>query len=96
MPGVARKADICSGHDLCPPRANTSWSPDVFVNGRNVHRQGDAWAVHGCVDHAPHPSVLSSGSSTVIVNNKQCGRCGDPVACGSSVATCSSDVIAGG
>jgi uncharacterized Zn-binding protein involved in type VI secretion len=27
------------------------------------------------------------------VNGKQCGRCGDPVSCGSVVITCSSDVI---
>jgi len=39
---------------------------------------------------------LASGSSTVYVNDLQCGRCGDPVDCGSSVATCSGDVIAGG
>ena len=46
MPGIARKADVCSGHGCFPSRENTSWSPDTFVNGRNVHRQGDSWAVH--------------------------------------------------
>ncbi len=46
MPGVARKGDVCTGHGCFPPRENTSWSPDVFVNGRNVHRQGDSWATH--------------------------------------------------
>jgi uncharacterized Zn-binding protein involved in type VI secretion len=39
---------------------------------------------------------LASGSSTVYVNGKQIGRVGDPVACGSSVATGSSNVFAGG
>jgi uncharacterized Zn-binding protein involved in type VI secretion len=46
MPGVARKGDVCTGHGCFPPRANAGWSPDVFVNGRNVHRQGDGWSSH--------------------------------------------------
>jgi len=39
---------------------------------------------------------LAAGSSTVYTNGKQQGRCGDPVACGSTVATCSEDTFAGG
>jgi uncharacterized Zn-binding protein involved in type VI secretion len=49
-----------------------------------IHRQGDAWDLYG---------YLVSGSPDVIVNGKQCGRCGDPVSCGSVIITCSSDVI---
>lgn len=72
-------------------------SSDVFVNGIAVHRQGDGWAAHTCPDiPETHASVLASGSSTVYVNRKQIGRVGDPVACGSSVATGSSNVFAGG
>jgi uncharacterized Zn-binding protein involved in type VI secretion len=72
-------------------------SSDVFVNGIAVHRQGDGWAAHTCPDiPETHASVLASGSSTVYVNGKQIGRVGDPVACGSSVATGSSNVFAGG
>lgn len=89
MPGVARLNDIGSGHGPCPPRPNIQASSNVIVNGRGAHRQSDAWAIH-----CKHGSVLAAGSPNVIVNNKQIGRCNDPVACGSVVATCSSNVIA--
>lgn len=46
MPGVAREQDICTGHGCYPPRPNSQWSLDTFVNGRGVHRQSDSWEVH--------------------------------------------------
>jgi len=46
MPGVCRANDVCSGHSCFPPRANTSWSDNVFVNGRGVHRKDDTWGEH--------------------------------------------------
>lgn len=97
MPAVTRLGDICTGHGCWPPRANIEGSPNVFVNGIPVHRQGDAWGAHTCPPiPETHSSVLGSGSSTVFVNGKQLGRIGDPVACGSAVATGSSNVFAGG
>ncbi|WP_213692145.1 PAAR domain-containing protein [Aminobacterium sp. EBM-42] len=69
----------------------------MFVNGKAWHRQGDAWAEHCCPDIPEcHASVLASGSSSVFINGKEAGRVGDPVACGSSVATGSNNVFAGG
>ena len=44
MPAVTRKGDSCTGHGCFPARPSTSGSPDVFVNGIAVHRQGDSWA----------------------------------------------------
>ena len=96
MPAVARKGDICSGHGCFPPRPSTGASPDVYVNGIAVHRQGDGWATHGCGDCTPHGGNLSAGSSTVYVNGKQMGRIGDPVSCGSVAAQGSPNVFAGG
>jgi len=97
MPAVTRLGDSCSGHGCWPPRPSTGASPDVFVNGIAVHRQGDAWAPHTCPTiPETHDSVLAAGSSTVYVNGKQIGRIGDPVACGSTVATGSANVFAGG
>ena len=95
MPPAARLHDICTGHDDWPPRPNIEGSPNVFVNNRNWHRQGDAWEVHCNSIPECHAGVLASGSSTVYVNNKQAGRIGDPVDCGSSVATGSPNVFAG-
>ena len=95
MPPVVRLGDICSGHGCFPPRPNDQGSPDVFVNGRPVHRTGDHWVTHCCPPPC-HDSSLAAGSSTVFVNGRGMARIGDPVACGSVCAQGSSDVIAGG
>ncbi len=97
MPAVSRLGDNCTGHGCWPPRPSTGASPDVFVNGIAVHRQGDAWAAHTCPTiPQTHASVLAAGSATVFANGKQLARIGDPVACGSSVAQGSPTVFAGG
>ena len=100
MPAATRLGDSCTGHECFPPRANVAGSPNVFVNGRPLHRQGDGWDTHCCthpeIPHGCHASILASGSSTVYANGKQAGRIGDPVACGSSVATGSGNVFIGG
>lgn len=56
-----------------------------------AHRQGDMWGVH-----CRHTGSLVSGSSTVYANNRQLGRHGDPVSCGSKCASGSNNVFAGG
>jgi uncharacterized Zn-binding protein involved in type VI secretion len=94
VPAVARMGDPCSGHGCFPARASVGGSPDVFVNGQPVHRQGDAWAVH-CCGRPCHGGALATGSSSVYVNGKAVGRVGDPVDCGSTVAAGSRDVFAG-
>lgn len=91
MPGVSRLGDVCTGHGCFPSRPSTGASPNVFVNGIPVHRQGDSWAPHCCV--TCHGSVLAAGSPNVFVNGMEIARIGDPVACGSAVATGSGDVF---
>lgn len=93
MPGAARLSDRCTGHGCYPSRPNVEASTDVFTNDRGAHRQGDGWAVHVCT--GAHKGNLSSGSSNVFINDKQAGRIGDPVSCGSKVQTGSSDVFIG-
>jgi len=96
MAAVARLGDICSGHECWPPRPNVRGSGDVMVNGLPAHRRTDEWAVHCCPPNvACHASVLAEGSGTVFVNGLALGRVGDPVECGSSVATGSPNVFAG-
>ncbi|MDR3280933.1 MAG: PAAR domain-containing protein [Synergistaceae bacterium] len=90
---AARLGDICTGHGCWPPRPNDQASPNVFVNGRGWHRQGDHWETHCCPPC--HDSTLASGSPTVFVNGKEAGRVGDPVACGSLVASGSPNVFCG-
>ena len=97
MPAVSRLGDQCTGHGCWPPRPSTGASPNVFVNGIAVHRQGDAWAAHTCPSiPETHASNLAAGSATVFANGKQLARIGDPVACGSAVAQGSGNVFAGG
>lgn len=91
---VARLTDTCTGHGPFPPRTNTTASTNVFINGLGAHRVTDGWAVH-CAGSC-HDSVLASGSSTVFVNGLPLGRVGDAIECGSTIATGSDNVYAGG
>jgi uncharacterized Zn-binding protein involved in type VI secretion len=94
MPAVVRLGDNCSGHGCYPARQNVQASNNVFVNGRGVHRLGDAWATH-CCGVSCHDGTASSGSSTVFVNGKPICRVGDSVSCGSTMAEGSNNVFAG-
>lgn len=95
MPAAARKGDQCTGHGSFFPRANDEGSPNVFINGKAAHRQGDHWVHHDDRDTS-HDSTLSEGSGTVFINGKQAGRIGDSVACGSVIAQGSDNVFIGG
>jgi len=94
MAGIVRQGDLCSGHGPFPPRLPTSWSSNVYVNGRPVIRQGDSWATH-CT---PEPSLCHTGTSTgtgsVYVNGYPLQISGDPISCGSTCDASSSNVFA--
>ncbi|QIG70373.1 PAAR repeat-containing protein [Rhizobium phage RHph_N28_1] len=94
MPGVAYRASISSGACGHPPSGPSSWSGDVFANSQNVVRQGDTFEVHPDLFHPGR--AVASGSSTVFANSRQLARISDPINCGDTIATGSSDVIAGG
>ena len=99
MPKATRIGDTGSGHDChFPPTPATGGSPDVFVNGIALVRQGDPYAPHGCAPcpKPPHPRSLSGGSGTVFVNGKPAGRVGDGISCGGSAAAGSGNVDIGG
>lgn len=87
---------VCTGHDCWPSRGTTSGSPTTFVEGSPVHRQSDGWATHCCVvePYPCHAGSLASGSSTYYAEGLQVGRIGDPVNCGSTVATGASTTFA--
>ena len=96
MPAVTRITDICTGHGPWPPRPATGASGDVFVAGLGAHRKGDPWAVHCAPGPVCHGGALAAGSSSVFVNGLPLGRIGDPIDCGSRVATGAATVFAGG
>lgn len=97
MPGAARLGDIGTGHGCWISRPNDQASPNVIVNNRGIHRVTDHWMTH-CCPAIPecHDSHLGDGSPNVYANNLKVGRCGDPVICGSYIATCSGNVIVNG
>ena len=95
MPAAHRQGDICSGHGCYAPRQNISWSTNVFVNNKGWHRQLDNWGSHCCGPNC-HKAHTAEGSSMVFVNSRQAARIGDPLSCGSAIATGSKNVYCGG
>jgi uncharacterized Zn-binding protein involved in type VI secretion len=72
-------------------------SPNVFVNSIAVSRQGDNNTSHllpgvPCPSHA---APIATGSTTVFINGKGCGRVGDAISGCTSVAAGSPNVFAG-
>lgn len=97
MPPAVRQGDACTGHPPCfPPRPNSSWSLDVFINGLGAHRQTDTWPPHAVPLCIPHPGSTKQGSPTVFVNGLPLARVGDPIDCGSFCAEGSLNVFANG
>ena len=97
MPAVCRGdlVDIDVIH--CSTPAREGRSPDVFVNGIGVSRQGDNNDSHllplpegPC---PPHQAPIASGSPKVFANTKGIGRIGDSVSGCTSVASGSEDTF---
>ena len=95
MAAVCRIGDADVTH--CSGMVRAAGSPNVFVNGRAISRQGDINTPHVlpavpvCIGHS---AAIVSGSRTVRINGLGCGRVGDPTC--TAVATGSSNVFAGG
>lgn len=90
MPQIGRLGDIGSAHPGRPPSPAIEGSPDVYVNGKALHRKGDALAPHGCKSERR----TSGGSPSVYVNGKPVSRLGDEVDCGGVISTASPDTYA--
>ena len=86
-------------HCSVPSRA--IGSPNVFVNGIAVSRQGDINTTHQLPPFPPpnpcpvHTAGIAVGSLTVKINGKGCGRVGDSISGCTAVATGSPNVFAG-
>ena len=96
MPAVTRIGDADVTH--CSGMTRAEGSPNVFVNGIAVSREGDNNTGH-LLPGAPCPShaaPITTGSPTVFINRKGCGRIGDGITACTSVAEGSSNVFAGG
>ena len=97
MPAVCRGDSVDKDvvHCLIPSRDERS--DNVKVNGIGISRQGDKNTLHK-KPPAPCPShkaPITTGSTTVFVNGKGCGRVGDAITACTSVASGSENVFAG-
>ncbi len=95
MPAVTRVGDADVAH--CSGMVRAQGSGNVFCNGIPISRQGDNNTGHllpgvPCPSHA---APIATGSTTVFVNGKGCGRVGDAISGCTSVAAGSSNVFAG-
>lgn len=98
MPAVCRGDSVDSDLAHCSPMKRDDCSDDVFVDGTGISRQGDNNTSHK-LPPAPcgsHAAPITTGSTTVFVNGKGCGRVGDGVTACTSVATGFERVFAGG
>lgn len=82
---IALLGDLGSDHDGFPPTPITAGSPDVFLDGKPVARQGDPLAPHSKPKHPPHPRAIASGVASVLVNGKPIAVTGSGISCGGVV-----------
>ena len=96
MPAVTRIGDADVTH--CTGMTRAVGSGNVFSNGIPNSRQGDVNTVHLLPGSPcpPHAAPIATGSTTVFINSKGCGRIGDAISGCTSVAAGSSNVFAGG
>ena len=98
MAAVCRVGDADVPH--CSGMTRATGSPNVFVNGLAISRQGDSNTPHLKPPNKPpcpgHAASIATGSTTVRINGLGCGRVGDGIAGCTAVASGSSNVFAGG
>lgn len=83
----------------CSGMSRSEGSPNVYVNGRAVSRQGDLNTIHlepGGDSCVPHAAPITTGSLSVFVNGLGIGRIGDEITGCTAVAEGSPNVYAGG
>ena len=94
---VCRGASVDADVTHCSTPRRDALSPNVIVNGTGISRQGDNNTEHllppaVCPSHA---APITTGSTTVFINGKGCGRITDAVTACTSVASGSSNVFSG-
>lgn len=97
MPAVCRGNLVDADVVHCSQPRRLELSPNVYVNGTGISRQGDNNNSH-LRPGSPcptHQAPIAIGSTTVFVNGRGCGRVGDAITSCTSVATGSSNVFAG-
>ncbi|MBV7437744.1 type VI secretion system PAAR protein [Aeromonas sp. sif2416] len=89
-PTIVLLGDIGTDHEGFPPSPVIAASPDVFLDGKPVVRQGDTLAPHEKPNHPPHPRTIVGGIGSVLVNGKPIAVTGTAIGCGGMVIGASS------
>lgn len=93
---AARTTDPVTPHSPCPPGQCGMGSENVIIETKLAYRVGDSTFPHGKPPFCtPHTSVLTNGSSKVMINNRPAGRVGDSHGCGVVVVSGASKVFIG-
>ena len=98
MPAVCRGDSVDSDVIHCSEPKRDQRSDNVKVNGTGISREDDNNTSHKLPTDTPCPShaeSIATGSTTVFINGKGCGRIGDVITACTSVATGSANVFAG-
>ena len=98
MPAICRGNSVDADVTHCSTPLRSALSPNVIVNGTGISRQGDNNTSHllpGVPICPSHAAPIATGSTTVFINGKGCGRIGDAITGCTSVATGSSNTFAG-
>ena len=98
MPAICRGNSVDADVTHCSTPLRSALSPDVIVNGTGISRQGDNNTSHLIPTAVPcptHAAPIATGSTTVFINGKGCGRIGDAISGCTSVATGSANTFAG-
>jgi len=97
VPAICRGNSVDADAIHCSTPLRSALSPNVIVNGTGISRQGDNNTSHDVPgDPCPsHAAPIATGSTTVFINGKGCGRIGDSITGCTSVATGSSNTFAG-
>lgn len=89
--GIATANSICTGHGAFPPRGVSSGtSTGMTVNGVPVLLSGGVFVSH--TDGSSSHTGVVTGSGSISINGVPVAKIGDPISCGSSVATGDSGV----
>ncbi|MCH7375748.1 PAAR domain-containing protein [Aeromonas sp. MR19] len=92
-PTIALPGEIGTGRHGLHPSPVIAASPDVFLDGKPVARQGDPLAPHVKPNNPPHPRSISGGVGSVLCTLRCSGK---PIAVTGTAIGCGGVVIGSG
>ncbi|WP_314928050.1 PAAR domain-containing protein [Aeromonas piscicola] len=73
-PTIALPGEIGTERHGLHPSPVIAASPDVFLDGKPVARQGDPLAPHVKPNNPHHPRSISEGIGSVLCSLRRCGK----------------------